>query len=117
MLTPSELTAMRAEQEKTLQDMATVAHRAYQSDGAGGQTETLTYEDFPCRVAPSSYAPDYQIFAGVANETQLWRIAFPALTPVKNEDMVMVGARSFEVVGVLGPATFETARVVICVER
>ena len=117
MLNDAELDKMRSEQRKTMLDTATIGRRILASDGAGGTTETFTQEESVCRIAASSNQPDYQMFGGVVNEAQLWRITFPALTDVRKTDQVMCNGRTFEVVGVMAPATFETARVTICVER
>lgn len=116
MLSAAELTAMQGVQAQTMVTPCTVAHRAYTPDGAGGQEETLTLNTHTCRLAPSQNMPDYQVFAGRANEGLLWRLAFPAGTAVHKEDKVLVGDRTFEILGVLAPATFETARRVVAVE-
>jgi hypothetical protein len=117
MLTDAELGKMRAEQVKTMLDTATIGRRILQSDGAGGTTETFTQEESVCRIAASTNQPDYQMFAAAVNEAQLWRITFPAGTDVRKEDQILANGRTFEVLGVMAPATFETARVTICVER
>lgn len=117
MLTDAELAKMRAEQEKTMLDAAVIGRRIFTSDGAGGQEETFEQIPAICRIAASNNQPDYQMFGAAANEAQLWRITFPAETDIRKTDAVYIGARSFEVVGVMAPATFETARVTVCVER
>lgn len=116
MLTTAQLTAMRTQQEATMETACTIGRRSYVTDNMGGQTETVTYTAAVVRVAASANMPDYSIFAGRANEKQLWRLTFPYNTDVRDTDKVVVGTRTFEVLGVLAPATYETARVTVAVE-
>lgn len=116
MLSTEQLTAMREQQEATMQDTCTIGRRTYVTDNMGGQTEVITYAESVVRVAASGNMPDYSIFAARANESQLWRLTFPYNTDVRDTDKIVVGARTFEVLGVLAPATYETARVTVCVE-
>lgn len=116
MLTAAEQAAMAAEQALTLQTPCHIGRRVLTPDDMGGQTETISLTDSMCRIAPSNNMPDYQMFAGRAQDTQLWRITFAAGTDVRVDDRVLAQNRTFEVVGVLAPATFETARQTICIE-
>lgn len=108
---------MRATQALTLTTAATVVRRAYTADGLGGQATSETRLTSLCRCAASANMPDYQLVGARASETMLWRITFPALTDVQENDIVEIGARSYEVLGVLGGATVETARVCIGIEK
>lgn len=101
----------------TMQTPCSIVRRTWSSDGLGGQTETTAETSAPCRIAASANVPDYQLVGGRVNEPTLWRVTFPAGTDVRKADMLGMGARTFEVLGILAPATFETARVCVCVEK
>jgi hypothetical protein len=45
-----------------------------------------------------------------------WLVTLPATTAVDTDDRLVVGSRTFEVVGVLAAHSWETARRVVCVE-
>lgn len=116
MLTPEEVASMQETQALTLTTPCTIVRRVYASDGMGGQEEMLSLTETVCRVAPSANMPDYQIYAERASEKALWRVTFAAGTDVRVNDQVLVQGRTLEVLGVLAPATTETARRTICVE-
>lgn len=116
MLTAPELAAIQATQLLTLTDACTITRRALVSDGAGGQTETWpTTITTTCRVAP--VAASEAVLAGQQRIVANWKITLPANTDVRGEDRIVVGARSFEVVAIMGPETRESARIVLCQER
>lgn len=117
MLSAAEVASMRATQAQTLTTACTITHRALVSDNMGGQTETLTNVTAVCRCAASANMPDYQLVGARVNEAALWRITFAAETDVRKSDKITVGTRTFEVLGILGGATIETARVCICMEK
>ena len=116
MISASDQAAMQATQALTLTTACTIVRTTYTSDGMGGQTETITNTAAMCRCAASNNAPDYQIYAARANETMLWRITFAAGADVLETDKITIGARAYEVLGVLAPGTIETARVTVCME-
>ena len=116
MITAAELASMQATQALTLTTACSIGRRTYTSDGMGGETETVTWHASMCRATASNNAPDYQIYASRANETMLWRITFAAGTDVQETDKITIGARVYEVLGVLAPGTVETARVTVCME-
>ena len=115
MLTAAELAAIQATQTLTLTDVCTIQHRALTSDGAGGWTEAWTTTTTVCRVAPVS--AQEAVLAGQQRIVANWKLTLPAGTVVVDTDRLAVGTRTFEVVGVLGPETRESARVIWCVER
>lgn len=115
MISIGELAGLRATQETALPDEAVIVRRAYASDGAGGQTETITTVTARCRAAPAS-AHDVQR-AGALSEKPTWRITFAAGTDLRDTDRIDVGARNFEIVTLLAGGSWETARVALCAER
>jgi hypothetical protein len=44
-------------------------------------------------------------------------VIVPQGSDVRKADWLEIGARTFDVMGVYGARSFETARVVVCVER
>jgi len=107
---------MQATQALTLATACSIGRRTFTPDGMGGETETVGYTATVCRCTASNNAPDYAIYAERANETMLWRITFAAGTNVLETDKIVIGARTYEVLGVLAPGTVETARVTVCME-
>lgn len=116
MIGAAEMASMQALQAQTMVTACYIGRRSYAADGLGGQTETITSAAAVCRVAASANAPDYQIAGARIGEAQLWRLTFPAETDVRKTDRITVGARVFEVLGILAPSTYETARVTVCSE-
>lgn len=115
MLTAAELAAIQATQLLTLTEACTIQHRTLTSDGAGGWTEAWTTVTTVCRVAP--VGANEAVLAGQQRIVANWKLTFPAGTVVHDEDRIAVGSRTFEVVGIQGPETRESARIVLCQER
>lgn len=117
MLTAGELQGMRATQGLTLVESCTIVRRTLVSDGAGGQTATEASTASLCRLAPSNNQPQDRVVAGSQQDGVLWRITLPAGAEVTASDRIVVGSRTFEVMGVYGPHSAITALVCVCVER
>lgn len=115
MLTAAELAAIQATQLLTLTEACTIQHRTLTSDGAGGWTDSWTTATTVCRVAP--VGADEAVLAGQQRIKADWKITLPANTVIDDADRLAVGSRVFEVVGVMGPETRESARVVLVVLR
>lgn len=85
---------------------------------AGGGT-TTTYpvvdRDVPVRVRPLRPHGDEQAVALQESSTVLWAVVVPALTDVRARDRIVVGARTFDVIGVLAES-YEVERRCISVE-
>ena len=107
---------MRSTLEASLPDTAQVQRKTLVSDGAGGYTESWsTVATVACRVSPSGRSPEERVIAERLAATSVWTITLPALTDVTVADRIVVGARTFEVVGVLA-RTEEISRRVVCTE-
>ena len=107
---------MAATQAETLVTPARIFRRVSVPDDFGGQVVTETTTDTLCRVAPTANQPAYTVFAAKAAEQLLYRITFPAGTVIGETDRIEALGRTFEVLGVLAPATYETARPVLAME-
>jgi len=117
MLTAEQLAAIQAVQAEAMTQTATIIRLSNVSDGMGGYTQTSTESPAACRVAPSRNMPDATVFAGRLNESIPWRVYLPAGTDVREGDRLTVGDRTFEVLGILAPHTYETATCCVCAER
>jgi head-tail adaptor len=117
MLSAADLAAMRATLTESLPDTAQVQRATRAPDGMGGFTETLTtVATVPCRLAPSGNTPVEQVVAERVTDRALWTLTLPAQTDVAATDRVVVGARTFEVVGVLSPRSDELCTRLVAVE-
>ena len=108
---------MRSTQALTLVETCSIVRSTFASDGAGGQTASATLATSICRVAPSNNMPQDRAMAGAQQSQVLWRVTLPASADVTPSDRIVVGARTFEVIGVYGPWSAVTALVCVCVER
>jgi SPP1 family predicted phage head-tail adaptor len=116
VLTTAELTSMQAVQQQTMTETVVVSRRTLTSDSLGGRTDSWTTAATTVgRIAPVSAGE--AILAGQQRIVANWKITLPANTDVRNEDRLTIGSRVFEVVGIQGAETRETARVCLCQER
>ena len=116
MLTTAEIAAMAATQALTMTEVCTVTRRTLTTDSAGGYTDAwATASTTVCRVAPVGASE--AVLAGQQRSLANWKLTLPAGTDVADADRLTVGSRVFEVVGILGAETRETARVVLCQAR
>lgn len=115
MLTVAELASARSAQNLTLTQTATIRRPSSTSDGMGGYTTTnTTVGTLPCRVAVASDSDVRQV-ASQLRERTLLRVTFQALADVRQADEVTINGIVYQVVGVNGSHTLETARACLCV--
>jgi hypothetical protein len=126
VISSAELAGLRAVATATLPDTATVRRPGAQvSDGAGGYT--TSYADVPgligvpCSVSPLG-AGDEQTFGSQIIAVANWVVRIPAASAVRTTDQIVVtvadqaSTRTFEVLAVAGPRSFEISRRVACRE-
>lgn len=102
MLSAGDLEACRATVVASMPDTAQVLRATTTPDGEGGQTTTWTViATVPCRVAPADITPAERELAVQVLPRTLWRITVPVQTDVVGRDRIIVGSRTFEVLGVL----------------
>jgi len=107
---------MRATLNASLPDSCQVSRKTTTSDGAGGQTESWgTVVTVACRVSPTGQSPQERAIADRLSGVSVWTITLPANTDVTIADRLVIGARAFEVAGVLA-RSYEVSRRVVCVE-
>jgi head-tail adaptor len=117
MLSPADLASMRATLLASLPDTAQVRRATRVSDGMGGTIDTwTTIATVACRVSPSNTTPTEPAIANQVQDRVLWTLTLPAGTNVRADDRVVVGSRTFEVLGVLAPRSYELATRVVAVE-
>lgn len=118
MLTAAQLAATWAAQAQTFDKTATIRRRTVSQDAALRAVETPSVVGtMPCRIAPGKASDRERIEAGRVVSGTIWRVTGSALTDVRLNDELTIGSRTFEVVGVWGEESRETARVCLCVER
>lgn len=118
MLSASDLARVRAVQALTFDLTATVSHPNYTDDGAGGRLPAApTTFTVPCRRASHRSTEGETIVAERVQGRELWDITFPAGTDIRQESIITIGSQGYEVVSKRGPRSWETALVVLCVER
>jgi head-tail adaptor len=117
LLSAQDFIDLRATAAETLTETALVKRPTLVSDSAGGYTETAapTAVTVACRVAPSR-SPAELALAERVSAVQGWMVTVPYATDVRATDRLIVGTRTFEVIGILGAETYETARRCVCVE-
>lgn len=116
MFSPTELAAMRATVEASLPDTAQVQRRTLTPDNAGGHVETWsTLVTVPCRIAPAGRSPDERVIAERLTTTTLFTVTLPAFSDVRANDRLVVGSRTFDVLGVLASSN-ELSRRALCEE-
>ena len=117
MITDIELAAMQLAQSNALADTCYIYRRSYSVDGSGGTAEAEACSESICRISASTNQPDQTLLAGAQRQGTPWRLTLPASADVHVGDRVAIGARSFDVLAVYGPATWGTAKQCVCSER
>lgn len=107
---------MRSVQQQTMTETVVISRRTLTTDSIGGYTDSwATASTTVGRIAP--VGANEATLAGQQRILANWKITLPASTDVRNEDRLTIGSRVFEVVGIMGAETRETARVTLCQER
>lgn len=89
---------MRAVADKALPDSCTIRRKTLASDGAGGSTETpADVATVACRLMPRTAQPQDKAIADKQANVSGWYITLPYATDVREKDIIVIGARSFEV--------------------
>lgn len=117
MISDADLADMRATLAASLPDMGTIQRVQSVSDDMGGHTDTWAAAGtVACRVSPYPLRPDEREVAGRVLGLDTWVVTMPAETVISERDRVATGGRSFEVVSVMAPRSWEVARRLLCTE-
>lgn len=115
------VTRLRAVAERTMPGTLVIYRRVLSSDGAGGQSGTVTAAGTAtCRAVPRRGEPREIVTGGGRIETRIdWDIYVPRGTDVlaTSDYVVVQGGGTFEVLGVHGGRAYEPSRRLMCIER
>ena len=110
LFTADELADLQAEQLAALPDTCTITRSQQVSDGAGGMTSASTViATVACRYGPESRRAVVVVVAGRVVAVAHWTFTSPLGTDVRNGDLLTVGARTWEIAGVLSPTSNQLA--------
>jgi head-tail adaptor len=116
LLSIASLARCRTVFAKSLAEACTISRNTRVSDGAGGWKDGwATVETTTCNVAPTGNQPQERAIADRLGSVVSYTIALPAETAISASDRVVVGSRTFEVVGVIA-RTNELTRRCVCRE-
>lgn len=110
ILTDDTLERMQAAVRATLPSTAVLSSRTYTSDaGGGGTTSWTAYGTVECRlspVRPASFGREVDVASRLA-EQEPFLITFPAGTSVDPESRVATHGKTYEVLAVHQPRSWE----------
>jgi head-tail adaptor len=115
ILSDFDVAGMRRVLETSLPDVAVIHTNTFTSDSGGGGTSAWTVAGtFPCRVSPSgivsgAYGREIEIGSRLASDAD-WIITLPAETPIDTDNRIAVGSRTFNVVALHAPHSYELSR-------
>ncbi len=117
LVRPAVIDAFAAQAEATMPETVTVQASARVATAAGGQTVTWsTTAVVPGRLRPGGQQPDEVDVGGRYTVEKLWIIAVPAATAVSAHGRLVIGARTFSVVDLLGRHSYSPELRVLCAE-
>lgn len=114
MLNPGMLALHRRTNERWMPETAIITRLTTADDGQGGLTETGTtiVVTVSCRLMPVGQAGqgnrERQLAERIGTDFD-WVITLPHGTDATAKDRIVIGTRTFEVVGVFGPHSGEAA--------
>lgn len=116
MIEDDVLRRARALQEMTMTQEAEVLRSSVIVDdmGMSSSSPDSVVGTTKCRVAPGGQRES--VVAGRLIGVGTWRVTLPATSDVRQTDRLRIDGRVYEVLSILAPATFETARVCVCEE-
>lgn len=110
MITASELSWMRTEQNRALPGTAVIERATLTSDGMGGYTETwAAVGTVSGRLMPRDAQSQEMLAGGEITSLQRWWMTLPHGTDVKEQDRISWNGRTFEVIGVGNDESYQTA--------
>lgn len=116
-ISASELACLRDGITNTWPETVTISRATRTSDNAGGYTTTwATVATVAGMLVADNTQPQEPVVGDRQNAVQRWMVRLPALTDVNARDRIVIGARTFEVDGVLGGGSYELTRTARCTE-
>jgi hypothetical protein len=120
IFSPQTLSALRAFQESSLTETATIQdpQGTPVSDGQGGVTYTpATIATEACRVAPINLARAEAMFGGQFRDVIPYEIALPVTTQAQESYRLIVAGVTYEIVALWRGGTYQTVTKAICIRR
>lgn len=112
-----ELADLQAAAAETLDQTAIIQRATRTADDMGGQTESWSNAGTASvRVGAALFLPSEGALADRIAGRETWYLSFAGTADVRSVDRVAVGSRTFEIVGVYGPRSYEILRRVVAVE-
>jgi head-tail adaptor len=109
LLSERDIDLMRATLEESLPETAVIQRRGFVDDGAGGGTTSWNASGtMDARVALIS-ATETDIAERLAEDAD-WMITVPASASITTDDRVVIGSRTFNVLALHAPRSFELSR-------
>lgn len=123
-LSVSDLADLRRTVQLLMPESWTLQRPVVVSDNQGGQTTTYTTvasgslaTSNGARLAPAGYQANERVIAERLGTTDLWRVTLPQGTDARGNDQIVIGGtRTFQIVGIAGPHSYDAALPVTCVE-
>lgn len=117
MISSTDLTWMRAEQAKILPDTCTIQQKGEVANGVGGHTVTYTTRasGVACRLDETFRQTREMKVGDKQVSVSQFRFFLPANQTVVATDRILVGSRTFEVIGT-PHGSWEVGRPVDCFE-
>jgi len=109
------LARLRKNAEATFDKTATIATPTMTKGGTGGRKAGApTTTTASCLLAPIGRTPEERSIAARLVSESLWTISFAALTAIDAATSITIDNVTYEVVGILGPESYEVTRRVVC---
>lgn len=116
MITSGELALERAEQALWLPETCTVRRVVYTQDAYGSTVETWANGNtYACRVSPAASPREIALAGRLVHEAGL-TVTLPHGADVRPDDRLVVGARTFDVIGVVVGGAWQTVLRVLVKE-
>lgn len=116
-ITAAELVCLREGITASWPDTVHITRATRTSDNAGGFTTSwATVATVAGKVQPDLTQPAEPVAGDRQSSVQRWWVRLPHGTDVTTRDRLVVGTRTFEVVGVIGGHSLELFRMTRCIE-
>lgn len=118
MIPAAELASLRDQEEQGFSATAIVLHKVTVEDSQGGTVDTYPTEgatSYPCSFARYNITPVEREAQPRIQSIGTWQFLFAVDADIRDTDRLVVGSRTFEVVGA-GVGSADLAQRVICME-
>ena len=114
----TQLARLRAVDEKNMDQVADIVSKVRVKDSSGGNRVTESVQsNVKCRVTPQMAGNVETQFGGQLVSGLQWLFSFPVGTVVDKDDEIRHAGKTYAVVGVLGPRSFELSRQAVAMKK